>query len=498
MEMVSGKLQVVAGTAERLFIKLADETAQDMDYVDTYLLCHSYFCSPAELLENLMARFHLEATPGEADYFEKWQRTIQVKVLNVISRWLKLQYEDFQCNEILLQRLQAFLDGDIQRAGFRSEAALLRESIQLQCARHARPVHTLITVAADPLLQTDRYLHASSSPKTPLPKSSTKSSFVSRRPSGASSIFSFVSSITTPPESPTLPNVSSTSLSMFESKEIAQYLTLADFYYFKCISAFEFLNGTWRAGAQAGNTMECNSSPSHSYVLRMTKRANMLSRWVAHETLVAKGMKQRRLMMRKFIDVARLCLGWNNYHTAMVIVMGLKSNSVQKLEEAWQSMPSRDLATMRSLEKLLDVSGNMRPYRTAFSSAKAPAIPFFPIVLKDLTFFVEGNKTYLEDNSTDVASSYTSMKDTRRPSPNELSLINFAKFRTVTRFVTSMLALTSENYSFAGLLETTPFFNLTAGFGVAPDMNTSIGPLDLLAQTIERRIQIVPTSHTSS
>jgi hypothetical protein len=28
MEMVSGKLQVVAGTAERLFIKLADETAQ--------------------------------------------------------------------------------------------------------------------------------------------------------------------------------------------------------------------------------------------------------------------------------------------------------------------------------------------------------------------------------------------------------------------------------------------------------------------------------------
>jgi hypothetical protein len=166
-------------------------------------------------------------------------------------------------------------------------------------------------------------------------------------------------------------------------------------------------------------------------------------------------------------------------------------------------MPSRDLATMKSLEKLLDVSGNMRPYRTAFSSAKAPAIPFFPIVLKDLTFFVEGNKTYLEDSLTGATSSY-SMKDARRQSPNELSLINFAKFRTVTRFVTSMLALTSENYPFAGLLETTPFFNLTAGFGAAPteatDMNTSkcIGPLDLLAQTIERRIQIVPTSHTSS
>jgi hypothetical protein len=64
---------------------------------------------------------------------------------------------------------------------------------------------------------------------------------------------------------------------MFESKEIAQYLTLADFYYFKCISAFEYLNGSWRAGAQAGNNMECISYPLHSYVLRMTKRANMVS-----------------------------------------------------------------------------------------------------------------------------------------------------------------------------------------------------------------------------
>jgi hypothetical protein len=168
-------------------------------------------------------------------------------------------------------------------------------------------------------------------------------------------------------------------------------------------------------------------------------------------------------------------------------------------------MPSRDLATMKALEKLLDVSGNMRPYRTAFSSAKAPAIPFFPIVLKDLTFFIEGNKTYIEDSLTDAtgSSSYSSMKDARRQPPNELSLINFAKFRTVTRFVTSMLHLTSENYPFAGLLETTPFFNLTSGFETGAevaDMKASkrIAPLDHLAQTIERRIQIVPTSHTSS
>ena len=50
-----------------------------MDYVDTYIMNHTAFTASTELLENLVARFHLEALPGEADYFKKWQRCIQVK-----------------------------------------------------------------------------------------------------------------------------------------------------------------------------------------------------------------------------------------------------------------------------------------------------------------------------------------------------------------------------------------------------------------------------------
>lgn len=79
LEMVSSKLQVVAGTLDKLFIKLADESSQDFDYVDTYILSHLFFTDSTELLENLMARFHLEVMPGEASYFRKWQRCIQAK-----------------------------------------------------------------------------------------------------------------------------------------------------------------------------------------------------------------------------------------------------------------------------------------------------------------------------------------------------------------------------------------------------------------------------------
>ncbi|KAF7731522.1 hypothetical protein EC973_009286 [Apophysomyces ossiformis] len=79
MEMISGKLQIVAGTSDKLLIKLADETSQDFDYIDTYLMNYSWFSTPVELFEDLMARFHLEALPGEVEYFKKWQRSIQHK-----------------------------------------------------------------------------------------------------------------------------------------------------------------------------------------------------------------------------------------------------------------------------------------------------------------------------------------------------------------------------------------------------------------------------------
>ncbi|KAG0182682.1 hypothetical protein DFQ29_002812 [Apophysomyces sp. BC1021] len=125
MEMLSGKLHIIAGTAEKLFIKLADETTQDFDYIDTYLMNYSWFTTPAELLEDLMARFHLEALPGETDYFKKWQRCIQLK-------WIKLRFQDFKDNNILLTRLEAFLNGDVKRAGFSAEASKIKEALNQQ------------------------------------------------------------------------------------------------------------------------------------------------------------------------------------------------------------------------------------------------------------------------------------------------------------------------------------------------------------------------------
>jgi hypothetical protein len=74
-----------------------------------------------------------------------------------------------------------------------------------------------------------------------------------------------------------------------------------------------------------------------------------------------------------------------------MIVSGLLSPAVQKLKKTWETVSSKDMNNLESMEKLLDPSGNMRTYRRAYSSASPPSIPFFPVVMKDVTFLNDGN-----------------------------------------------------------------------------------------------------------
>ncbi|GAN01562.1 hypothetical protein MAM1_0009d00995 [Mucor ambiguus] len=506
MEMVSNKLQVLAGTLERLFMKLADEACQDLDYVDTYILSHLFFTNSFELLENLMARFHLEALPGEASYFKKWQRCIQVKVLNVISRWIKLQFRDFEQNPILVTRLEAFLNGDVNRAGFTIEADMIKEALDRQSSQSCKSRHSLIIQISKSLVSFGNNNSNGNNTIT----NSTPAGGLGRRPSLTPSFLSFVS-YSTPPASPTHPlyqqhyqHQQDIFLSL-NSKDIAKYLTLADFYILKCITAQDFLAMYHSSQKQHRE----QNQEQINYIAMMTERANKLSKWVLMEITVHKlHSKQRRTVIRKMIEISKVgcnlalyliellkltqaCLNWNNFHTSMVITMGLtqlqefkgggcsssggngSNGTFGGTEESWQSsslLPNRDIITFKSLLKYLNVCNNMSYYRNAFKkSAKAPCIPFFPIILKDLTFLMDGNATKKSDG-----------------------LINFTKFRVLVQSIHAILNYTTENYYFASELDHFPFFPNTSSsnssLSSASSLPSSSSMLDQVASIMEAQI----------
>lgn len=333
-------------------------------------------------------------------------------------------------------------------------------------------------------------------------------------------------SYSTPPASPTHPlyqqhyqHQQDTFLSL-NSKDIAKYLTLADFYILKCITAQDYLAMYYPSQKQ-----HRKQTQEHiNYIAMMTERANKLSKWVLTEITIHKlHSKQRRTVIRKMIEIAKVdcgqnrctwihahsnqysfntqaCLNWNNFHTSMVITMGLaqlqefkasgssSSNGSHSngtycgTEESWQSsslLPNRDILTFKSLLKYLNVCNNMSYYRNAFKkSAKAPCIPFFPIILKDLTFLMDGNATKKPDG-----------------------LINFTKFRVLVQSIHTILNYTMENYYFASELDHFPFFpnaSSSTSLSSTSSVPSSCSLLDQVASILETQINQQPQQYVTS
>ena len=63
--------------------------------------------------------------------------------------------------------------------------------------------------------------------------------------------------------------------------------------------------------------------------------------------------------------------------------------SIQRI----QKIPTKLRRQFAEFESLLDPSRNHRSYRALVAKLTAPCIPFIPLLLKDLTFIHEGNKT---------------------------------------------------------------------------------------------------------
>ncbi len=73
--------------------------------------------------------------------------------------------------------------------------------------------------------------------------------------------------------------------------------------------------------------------------------------------------------------------------------MGLSNVAVSRLTNTWEKLPNRCKKMFSEFEQLMDPSRNHRQYRVLMEQLTPPIIPFLPLILKDMTFTHEGNKT---------------------------------------------------------------------------------------------------------
>lgn len=76
--------------------------------------------------------------------------------------------------------------------------------------------------------------------------------------------------------------------------------------------------------------------------------------------------------------------------------MGLSNVAVSRLSLTWEKLPSKFRKLYTEFESLIDPSRNHRAYRVSVGKLQPPVVPFMPLLLKDMTFTHEGNKTCLD------------------------------------------------------------------------------------------------------
>ncbi|XP_078094725.1 rap guanine nucleotide exchange factor (GEF) 5a isoform X2 [Mustelus asterias] len=167
--------------------------------------------------------------------------------------------------------------------------------------------------------------------------------------------------------------------------QLANKLTNFDWDLFNCICEQELIYYTFRRG---------NTTANLDFLLQ---RCNEVQLWVATEILLCSQLSKRVQLVKKFIKVAAHCRALRNLNSFFAIIMGLNSAAICRLSQTWEKVPGKFKKLFSELEHLTDPSLNHKAYRDAFKKMQPPKIPFMPLLLKDVTFIHEGNKTFLDN-----------------------------------------------------------------------------------------------------
>uniref|UniRef100_A0A8C6ZNX5 Rap guanine nucleotide exchange factor 3 n=1 Tax=Nothoprocta perdicaria TaxID=30464 RepID=A0A8C6ZNX5_NOTPE len=182
---------------------------------------------------------------------------------------------------------------------------------------------------------------------------------------------------------------SSETLDLISSKDLASHLTDYDWNLFKSIHQVEMIHYIVRPQKFHDVTT--------ANLERVMRRFNELQYWVATELCLCAEVGRRAQLLRKFIKLAAHLKEQKNLNSFFAVMFGVSNTAVSRLAKTWERLPHKIRKLHSALERMLDPSWNHRVYRLAVAKLSPPIIPFVPLLLKDMTFIHEGNRTLAEN-----------------------------------------------------------------------------------------------------
>nr|XP_033802987.1 rap guanine nucleotide exchange factor 4 isoform X2 [Geotrypetes seraphini] len=175
---------------------------------------------------------------------------------------------------------------------------------------------------------------------------------------------------------------------LMSSKDLAYQMTVHDWDLFSCVHELELIYHTFGRH---------NFKKTTANLDLFLRRFNEVQFWVVTEICLCSQLSKRVQLLKKFIKIAAHCKEYKNLNSFFAIVMGLSNVAVSRLSLTWEKLPSKFKKIYAEFEGLMDPSRNHRAYRLTVAKLDPPIIPFTPLLIKDMTFTHEGNKTFIDN-----------------------------------------------------------------------------------------------------
>uniref|UniRef100_A0A8C3J2U8 Rap guanine nucleotide exchange factor 3 n=1 Tax=Calidris pygmaea TaxID=425635 RepID=A0A8C3J2U8_9CHAR len=412
----SSRYFVMAGTPEKILEHLLEFMRLDAtlyDPVDTllgdFLLTYTVFMPTSQLCRALLHHFRAEPLEGSEQEKATYSLHKRRKILRLVSQWVLLYGRLLQGDRSTTALLQARSSGNwlsSQEEAILSSGCALRAQDKVPYEIY-RPDHScLMTVL--PVNASVRDILRSLAPRLGrdrehiLVKVNSAGDKVGLQPD-AVGVFTALGlnerlfavsveelgSLTPHPEQ-LGPHVgSSETLDLISSKDLASHLTDYDWNLFKSIHQVEMIH--YIVGPQKFHDV------TTANLERVMRRFNELQYWVATELCLCPEVGRRAQLLRKFIKLAAHLKEQKNLNSFFAVMFGVSNTAVSRLAKTWERLPHKIRKLHSALERMLDPSWNHRVYRLAVAKLSPPIIPFVPLLLKDMTFIHEGNRTLAEN-----------------------------------------------------------------------------------------------------
>jgi len=331
------KQAIKAGTLNKLVEQLTSEKEHDMEFQRAFLITYQSFTTPEKLLQKLMQRYQVpekKATGVSEQEFKSTTNTIQLRVVNVLKKWLGNHWGDL--NEQQMENFKTFLD------------------------KHIKGTNEKLYIQLQSVLQRKNQ--------------DERKQLVFNEP---------------PPEPKvSIATIFSTTLSLFDldDVEVARQLTIMEFDLFSRIKPYELLNQAWNKPKLRHRAQN---------VLALINRSTEISAWVASCIVKETKLRNRARVMTRIIKIAEQLRKLNNFSTLMAIMAGLNNAAVFRLKFTREEIPKQYQQLYEFLMTQVNSANGYKVYREILSNVQPPCIPYLGIYLTDLTFMDDGSPNFL-------------------------------------------------------------------------------------------------------